>query len=104
MQYVLMFLGILVSLLIFFDSNKERSTKPWLKRNGVKVLLSLIISYVGVVLGPDNFKILGVDVPEGSNLPNAHAFLCGLLSDIMVFALRRLLIKLRGKTESAKTV
>lgn len=95
MQYVLMFLGILTSLLIFFDSNSKKSEKSWLKRNWMKILLSLIVSYVAVVLGPDTFKILGIDIPEGSNLPNAHAFLCGVLSDAIVFALRRLLLKLK---------
>ncbi len=101
MQYVLMFLGILTSLLIFIES--EKSEKSWLKRNWIKLTLSLILSYVSVVLGPDTFKILGVDVPDSSNLPLAHAFVSGLLSDGLVFGVRRLLLKLRG-TKSATNV
>lgn len=101
MQLVLMALGLLTSLLIFLETSETKTNgKSWLKRNGIKVALSLIVSFVAVVLGPDTFKILGIDVPDGSNLPLAHAFFSGLLSDALVFGIRRLLIKLSGKKSS----
>ncbi len=106
MQLILMLCGLALSLIIFIDGNS--SDKSWLKRNGLKMIGAVIIAYVGVIVGPTIFKICGVTIPEGNELlPDGHAFLCGFLSDVLLFGLIRLKQKLRGEkkqTDSAETV
>lgn len=104
LQLFFLVAGLIVSLIIFIDGKKD-SEKSWFRRNWLKMAASIILAYVGVLLGPDIFKLCGITLPEGSNAPNVHAFLCGFLSDVILFGLRRLKEKLSGqKTNDAKAV
>lgn len=94
-QFILMFLGLLLNVLFSIEkretTDEKFSSMGWVKKHIITIIISIILSSIGVVLGKDLFTVFGIAVPDTSNLLNVNAFLCGLLSHLLANGARKLM-------------
>ena len=88
---LLMVLGLLINALTYLKKLKKEGKK--LHLDAVLVLSSLIgvgAAFAGLIMAPDILSGLGATVSPDATLYMVHAFICGLLPNVIIDKVKKL--------------